>query len=412
MKVKNNRLFVGEIPAGEIARKFGTPVYVYDEDVIRARYRELKSSISHPRAKIHYACKANSNPEIMRILKEEGAGVDAVSPGEVMTALKAGFRPEEIIYTSASATDEELRFAMEKKITVNADSVSQIERFGKLNPGGEISLRINPDVGAGHHDHVITGGPDSKFGIWIDHLKDAKAAADGHGLKIVGLHQHIGSGILEAEKFMQAAGVILEIAKNFGDLKFVDLGGGLGVPYSPEQKSLDLSDFGGRISEALAGFCSDYGRQIDFIFEPGRYLVAEAGALLCTVTAVKTTPKHRFAVVDTGFNHLIRPMAYGSYHPILNVNRVESGEKEDFLIAGNVCETGDVFTTDEQGPKDRKMPPVREGDVLAITVAGAYGYSMSSNYNLRPRPAEILVSKTKTSVIRKEESLNEMVERR
>ena len=411
MNVKNNRLFVGEIPAEEIARKFGTPVYAYDEDVIRARYRELKKSVKYPKVKIHYACKANTNPRIMQILREEGAGVDAVSPGEAMIALNAGFKPEEILYTSSSATDEEMKFAIEKKITVNADSISQIERFGKLNPGGEISLRINPAVGAGHHDHVITGGPDSKFGIWVDHLEDAKAAAEMHDLKIAGLHQHIGAGILEVPKFMQAISVILERAKSFKDLKFVDLGGGIGVPYSPEQKSMDMADFGRRVSEALAKFSAGYGKQIDFIFEPGRYLVAESGVLLCTVNAVKTTPKHKFACVNTGFNHLIRPMAYGSYHPIVNANCVESGEKEKVIIAGNVCETGDVFTMSESGPEDREMPPVKEGDLLAIMVAGAYGHSMSSNYNTRPRPAEILVSKTKAAVIRKEESLKEMVER-
>ena len=411
MNVNDNKLYVGEIPAAEIAEKFGTPIYAYDENVIRSKYRELKNSLSHPQTKIHYACKANTNIRIMEILREEGAGIDAVSPGEIMAALKAGFKPENIIYTSTSVTDQEMKFAADKNVMINADSTSQLDRFGKTNPGSEVSLRINPAIGAGHHDHVITGGPDSKFGIWVDDLQNAKSIADKHDLKIVGLHQHIGSGILDVEKFTNAVEVMLNVAKNFKNLKSIDFGGGIGVPYQTNQKRIDVNEFGRQVSETLTKFNKDYGENVEFIFEPGRYLVAEAGVLICKVNTIKTTPKHKFAGVDTGFNHLIRPMAYGSYHHIVNVNNVEDNDKEKILIAGNVCETGDVFTMDENGLQDREMPVVKEGDVLAIMTAGAYGYSMSSNYNTRPRPAEILVSGKKTSVIRKEETLKELVER-
>jgi len=405
MNVINNQLYIGELPASEIVKKYATPVYVYDEDVIRHKYRELADSISYPKFKIFYAAKANTNIRILEILREEGAGIDAVSPGEILAARNAGFRPDQIMFTATAASKADMKFAIGKKVLVNVDSLSQLERYGKLNPKSNVCIRINPAVGAGHHDHVITGGPDSKFGIWVGDLDQAIAIAQANKLNIVGLHQHIGSGILDVDKLINAVDVILAAAKNFEKLEFIDFGGGLGVPYSPDQKPIDINKFGQKISEILAGFSKNYGKELLFIFEPGRYLVAESGALLCTVQSIKKTPKHKFVGVDTGFNHLVRPMAYGSYHPIVNIKNAESNENELVVIAGNICESGDVFTIG-----DRELPVLKEGDVLAITVAGAYGYSMSSNYNTRPRPAEILVSGKKMSVIRHAEKLNDLVE--
>lgn len=407
MNIINNQLYVGEIPASDVVKKYGTPVYVYDADVIRYKYRELAESFSYPKVKIFYAAKANTNLRILEILREEGAGIDAVSPGEILAALNAGFLPEQIMFTATSVTDEEMKFAVSRKVLVNVDSLPQLERYGRINPGSRVCIRINPAVGAGHHDHVITGGPDSKFGIWVGDLDKAAAVAAKFRLKIAGLHQHIGSGILDVGKFINAIDVILAAAKSFPSLEFVDFGGGIGVPYSPEQQPIDIIKLGERISSILSTFVKNYGRELEFIFEPGRYLVAESGALLCTVNTVKSTPKHKFVGVNTGFNHLIRPMAYGSYHPIVNISSAEADKKETekVVIAGNLCESGDVFTIG-----DREMPVLKEGDVLAIMVAGAYGYSMASNYNTRPKPAEILVSGKKMSVIRAAEKINELVD--
>ncbi|MBI2176141.1 diaminopimelate decarboxylase [Candidatus Woesearchaeota archaeon] len=416
ISVKGNRLFVGEVAASGLARQFGTPLYVYDEETIRSKVRALLQNIPCRPLKLYYAAKANTNLAILKVIKDEGGefvGIDAVSPGEIEMALKAGFRPEQIIFTSTSVTDEEMRFAVAKKVLVNCDSLSQLERYGKLNPSSKVCFRVNPDVGAGHHSHVITGGPDSKFGIWAGEIGKAFEIAAKHNLKIIGIHEHIGSGILETGKFLDAMKVLLAIiSKNrekLGDLEFVDFGGGIGVPYKLDQKPIDMNVFGSAVSKLFSDFCSSFGRQLAMVIEPGRFLVAESGVLLCTVNTIKQTPKHKFVGVDTGFNHLIRPMAYGSYHPILAVETCESNKKEKIAVCGNICESGDVFTRNESGIADRKLPKIKEGDVLAILVAGAYGFSMASTYNTRPRPAEVLVSNGKARVIRERESMAHVI---
>ncbi len=416
ISVKGNRLFIGDVAASDLAKRFGTPVYAYDEETIRSRVRQLLQSIAYQPLKIYYAAKANTSLAILKIIREEGSqavGIDAVSPGEIECALKAGFRPEQIIFTSTSVTDEEMRFAISKKVLVNCDSLSQLERYGRLNPSSKVCFRVNPDVGAGHHSHVITGGPESKFGIWVNDVPMAFDIASKYKLKIAGIHEHIGSGILETGKFLTAMNVLLSvIGKNkekLKDLEFVDFGGGIGVPYKPGQKPIDMREFGAAVSRLFSDFCSSFGRQLTMAIEPGRFIVAESGVLLCTVNTVKQTPAHKFVGVDTGFNHLIRPMAYGSYHPIVVVDRCTSEKTEKVAVCGNICESGDVFTRDEHGIVGRELPPVKEGDVLAILVAGAYGFSMASNYNTRPRPAEVLVSSGKAAVIRKREGLSHVI---
>ncbi len=410
MKIINNKMYIGDVEAEKLVQKFGSPLYVYEEDTIRQRFRELKQGIPYNNLRIYYACKANTNPTIMSILREEGSNVDVISPGEIMIALKAGFKPEQIMFTSTSVTNEDMKLAIEKGIMVNCDSLSQLERYGKLNPHSEVSIRINPDVGAGHHGHVITGGPDSKFGIYYDKLPEIKSIAKKYNLKIIGVHQHIGSGILEKEKFIMAMDMLLKTAKQIKGLEFIDFGGGLGIPYKPEQERLDINALGKKITETFSAFCREYGKELMLYIEPGRYPVAEAGFLLCTVNTLKETPKHKFAGVDTGFNHLVRPAMYGSYHNIINASNAESAKKQKIAIAGNICESGDVFTRDENGIVDREMPEIKEGDVLAILNAGAYGYSMSSNYNARQRPAEVLVNGKETRLIRKMETFEHMME--
>lgn len=389
---------------GKIARKFGTPVYVYEEEKIRGQLRSLKEAIGYTPKRILYAVKANSNFHILEILKEEGVGVDAVSPGEIALSLKAGFLPKDILFTGNNITDEEMDFAVERGVLLNIDSLSRLEKFGKKYPRHSLSVRINPDVGAGHHDHCITGGPKSKFGIWYSEVEEIKKITEKYRLKIIGIHEHIGSQILEVDKFLTAMEVLLRVAPNFPDLEFVDFGGGLGVPYRPEENPLAIKELGEKMSEYFKDFCGKQGKALQLVIEPGRYLVAEAGYLLTRTNTVKRNPDGRvFVGVDSGFNHLIRPAMYGSFHPVTNISNLD-GEKEKVDIVGNLCESGDKFA------EEREISRVKEGDLVLIGVAGAYGYSMSSNYNLRPRPPEVLFKPNGISrLIREEESIEKII---
>lgn len=387
-----------------IAEEFGTPVYVYGERYIQRQLRLLAESITYQPKKILYAVKANFNPYILEIFKKAGVGIDAVSPGEIALALKGGFSPKDILFTGNNITDEEMDFAVEKGVLLNIDSLSRLEKFGKKYPGHKVCVRINPDVGAGHHDHCITGGPKSKFGIWYSEVEEIKRISESHQLEIVGIHQHIGSQILEVEKFLIAMEDLLKLAPNFPNLEFIDFGGGLGVPYRPEENLLAIKEFGQKTSEQFEGFCQKYGRRLTLVIEPGRYLVAEAGFLLTRVNTVKRNPDGRvFVGVDSGFNHLIRPAMYGSFHPIFNISNPD-GKKEKVDVVGNLCESGDKFA------EQREISHVREGDLVVIGTVGAYGYSMSSHYNLRPRAAEVLIKPDNAlQLIRKRETIENLI---
>src|SRR3989338_8288273 len=370
--------------AEEMAKKFGTPLYVYKADTIKHQYLALKKNISYPKLRIHYACKANTNISIVKLMRKLGAKIETVSSGEIMSALKAGFKPADILYTSTSVSREELIFVIKSKVRVNLDSLFQIELYGKLNPGSKIGVRINQGIGAGHHDHVITGGAMSKFGIPLAHLPQAKKMAQKYKLKIVSLHQHIGSNVLDSDILIKAFDKLLETALHFGDLESLDFGGGFGVSYLPKEKNLNLKILGTEMTKKMNRFCQKYGSGLTMIIEPGRFLVAEAGILLATVTEVKVNPERTFIGLNTGFNHLIRPAMYGSYHKIVNASRVK-GSMVKADIVGNVCETGDVFG------RDRRVVNPKVGDIFAILNTGAYGYVMASRYNSRPLPKEILI---------------------
>lgn len=409
MNYQDEKLFIGGVGVDALVEEFGSPLYVYEENTIRERIRELKRAITYQPKEIKYACKANTNTEIMRILCEEGAGVDAVSPGEIRIALNAGFDPSRILFTANNVPWEEIEYAVEQGVMVNIDSLSYLRRFGEAHPGREVCVRINPNVGAGHHNHVITGGPASKFGILYSQVEEIKDTAREMRLKIRGIHQHIGSGILSADTFLQAVEVLMDIASRFQDLSFVDFGGGIGVPYREEEKRIDIEKLGTLIAEEFSAFCDSYGKELKLLIEPGRYLVAEGGYLLASVTAVKDGEKHRFVGVDTGFNHLLRPAMYGSYHHILHGGK-NSGTRVPQVIAGYLCESGDTFTRDENGIVDRELPVFEEGDVVCICNAGAYGYSMASQYNSRPRPAEVIVKDGKARCVRRRETLEDIFE--
>jgi len=409
MQTSNNQLHFGPFSAESLAEKYGTPLYVYEEETIRRQFRELVDHFGYPKFKVHYAMKANYNPGIMKILLEEGCGVDTVSDYEVRFCLELGFPAENIIFTGDNTTDEEMAYCLEKNVLVNVGSLSQLKRLGQLRSGARVSVRINPDVGAGHHSHCITGGPHTKFGIYHDQLDQIKSIVEEFNLQLVGIHSHIGTGIFDSEKFKEAMDITLGVAKQVEGLEFVDFGGGIGIPYRESQSPVDLKEFGHHVSEHFAAFCKEYGKELELKIEPGRFLVCEAGTLLARVNTLKETPAHQFVGCDTGFNHLIRPMAYGSYHKVRNASNMD-GEKKPIVLCGNICESGDMFTQNDDGIEDRDVAEFQEGHIAAILDAGAYGMSMSMQYNMRSRPAEILITKEgEQRLIRKRESYEDII---
>jgi diaminopimelate decarboxylase len=408
---EKGNLSIGGVDAIDLADKYKTPLYVIDEERIKNNYKRLYNAFSsqYSNFKMFYACKANTNLAVMKILEKQGSGIDAVSPGEIYTALLAGFDPARILYTGNNVTDEELEFAVASNVRINLDSISQLKRLSKIEEahGMEISFRINPMVGAGHHDHCITGGPLSKFGIMDEEAVDVYNMAKDMGFNPVGIHTHIGSGILDPEPFMLAVKTLMDIAgrvKKGSGIKFdfIDFGGGIGIPYTPKEKKLDINDFAEKITNLYKDKLSEYGLgKPTMCIEPGRYLVGDASILLTRINTVKQSYR-KFIGVDAGFNTLLRPTMYGSYHHIVSVNKPLAEPTQKIDIAGDVCESGDLFA------RDRPMPDLDEGELLAVLNAGAYAFSMSSQYNSRPKAAEILVSKDGTHIIRERETFSDL----
>lgn len=387
-----------------LAGKYGTPLYVYDMNLISEKYKEMCNLLKWPELRIFYAMKANYNFQILRRLKELGSGIDAVSPGDVLLALKAGFAPEDIIYTASSTSLTEMEKIAKLGILQNIDTLSSLELFGKHLPGQKVSIRFNTGIALGEHEFVITGGEDSKFGILTNDLPEVLKIVREYNLKVVGIHEHIGSGIDDTEKVFESVEKLLAISgkENFPDLEFVDLGGGFKVPYKPEEKRIDYSAFGKKISAMFSIFCEEYGRELKLYFEPGKYLVAEAGYLITQVNTVKKAGGKIIVGTNSGFTQLIRPVFYGSYHHILNLNN-HTGKPQIYDVFGNICEAGDFLA------KDRSLPEVRENDYLAVLNAGAYCYSMGSVYNLRPMPAEVIINDGKDVLSRKALSYEELI---
>lgn len=402
MKFENGILQIGGRSVVELVAQYGSPLYVYDQEVMLTQLRQIQQAISYQPFQLRYACKANNNLTILRLFRQWGLHLDVVSPGEVIVAERAGYTADQLLYTGNSVTNEELEFVHQRGVLINLDSLSQLRRFGQRFPGSRASLRINPDVGAGHHQHVITGGPDSKFGIALGQLEEARALARQYRIRLIGLHQHIGSGILQPEIFWLAMTPILQVASTFEELEFINLGGGFGVPYEPHEMPLDTARLGKGVSERFEAFCQTYGRPLRLDLEPGRFLVAPAGYLLVQVNTIKRTEKHTFVGTDSGFNHLIRHPLYKSYHRIVNGTR-EHGPMKTVAVCGNLCESGDLFT------HGRELVEPREGDILVICDAGAYGYSMSFTYNMRPRPAEVMVHHGATQLIRRRETIDDLL---
>ncbi|MBI2990471.1 MAG: diaminopimelate decarboxylase [Candidatus Magasanikbacteria bacterium] len=386
-----------------IAERFGTPVYVYDLNLIRRRIKDLQSYMGlYPKTEFLYAVKANYNPRILKEIISLGCGVDAVSPEEVKLGLVSACPKERLMCTENNMTDFEMHEVQKSGVLLNIGSLSRLEKYGRAYPGSKVCVRFNPNVGSASHDSNITGGPDSKFGISFKDVSGVLEMTRYYGLQVIGVHQHIGSGWLALEEPLLALDVILDIAAQFPDLEFVDVGGGFGVPYKPGQKSLDLQTLGMSVDKRFKSFCALYGRDLTLRFEPGRYIVAQAGSLITRVNTIKQSISGKIIVgTDTGMNQLVRVAMYGSYHPIRNLSNA-LGMVHEYDITGNICECADFFA------KDREMPEIREGDLLSIDIAGAYGMSMASNYQFRGLPAEVLVDRDKVELIRRRQTFEDV----
>jgi diaminopimelate decarboxylase len=411
-------LHVGGVAATELVRRFGSPLYVYDLELIDRQAGRIERAFASLPFRPFYAMKANGNLSILRHLAARGFGCDAVSPGEVFLARHAGFEPSRIWFTTSNLSDDDLRALGDATVVVNVNSMTDLERVIRLRVRNAVSLRINPDVGAGHHRDVVTGGRSVKFGFDVAELDDARIIAADAGLDICGLHAHIGSGVTEVGPLLESARRLVELAAEFGSLRALNFGGGLGVPYLPGEREFPIDDYGDGLAEVAGETCRMRG--LTAIVEPGRYVVAQAGMLLATVTSKRISGGQEWIGVDTGFNHLVRPSKYGAYHHIVNASRGSNGDlrenaapvaddSEGVVIAGNLCESGDVFTRDATGNAPRPLPPTSVGDILAFCDAGAYGFSMASHYNARLLPPEVLVDGGEARVIRERQRTEDLV---
>ncbi len=408
LKMAGRQLF-GQFNPQDLIDKYGSPLYVYDEETFRTRCREMKQLVDYPGFTANYSIKANSNLTLLRIAHEEGLYADAMSPGEIFFLEKAGFEPEKIFFIPNNVDASEFRYAVDHKVMVSIDSLSQLDLFGRIAPGSEVALRLNPGIGAGHHKKVVTAGKKTKFGIPEEQIDEAKKVAATHQLRITGINQHIGSLFMTPESYVSAVAHFLELAETFPDLRLIDFGGGFGIPYRKMagETRLDLADLGEQLTSLVRTFAERYPHPVTFKIEPGRYVVAESGALLGKVVTRKSQGGVEYIGTDIGFNVLMRPVLYDSHHDIELFRDGTSlfGQPEaPFTVVGNICESGDILA------HDRLLPNPEEGDIIAIHDAGAYGYAMSSSYNNRPRPAEVLITtEGKDVLIRRKETLEDLI---
>jgi diaminopimelate decarboxylase len=393
---------MSHIPYSDIAKQYGAPVYIYDAHRIASQFDRLKSAFTSVKnLKLHYAVKANSNLSILRLIHGLGAGLDTVSIEEVKLGLLAGVPADQIIYTPNGVSIEELEEARSLGVQINIDNLSVLELFGQRFPDTPVCVRINPHVMAGGNSNISVGHIDSKFGISIHQVPHIKRIVDLTGMHINGIHMHTGSDILDIDVFLYAAEILFEAAKSFDNLEFIDFGSGFKVPYKKDDIETPIEEFGQKLSERFNSFCKSYGKELTLSFEPGKFLVSQAGKFVAKVNVVKQTTSTVFAGVDSGFNHLMRPMLYGAYHEIENLSNPD-GKPRFYSVVGYICET-DTFGS------NRRISEINEGDLLVFHNAGAYCFSMASNYNSRLRPAEVLWINGKTELIRERESFEDLI---
>jgi diaminopimelate decarboxylase len=418
MRYENSVLHIGNLSTTTLAERFGTPVYVYDAAVLRRQIENVRSAFAGIPFRPFYAMKANGNLSILRLMRESGFGCDAVSPGEIHIALAAGFAPEHIWFTCSNVSDDDLRAIPDERIVINVNSTSEIDRVLAAGLPNPIALRINPDIGAGHHADVITAGDSVKFGIDAAELETARMLVEDSGAKVVGIHAHIGSGIDDPAPLLEAARRLLDVSRRFPNLRWINFGGGLATPYRPGERDFPIERYGRELSHLAGPLLRERG--LTAILEPGRYMVAGSGLLLARVTTRRVSAGVDWIGVDTGFNHLVRPSKYGAYHHILNASRGTDaslraswtegeGDREEVVVAGNLCESGDVFTRSGGVVLTRPIDRVHVGDLVAFCDAGAYGFSMASHYNARLYPPEVLVDGDDVRVIRARQTLDDLL---
>lgn len=402
MELKDNTYQVQGVNLLVVVKEFNSPVYVYDADKIISQLQTLKNAFSDRKIKIKYAAKALTNISILKLMKQQGVGVDVVSVQEAEIALKAGFQPEEILFTPNCVSFDEIQEGVEMGLMINIDNISILEQFGhKYHNKVPCCIRLNPHIMAGGNAKISTGHVDSKFGISIYQLPHLLRVIKTNNIEVVGLHMHTGSDILDADVFLKIAEILFGIARDFPNLQFIDFGSGFKVGYKEGDITTNVYDLGLKLGKAFDAFCRSYGRELEMWFEPGKYLVSEAGLFLVRANVIKTTPATVFVGVDSGMNHLLRPMMYEAYHGIVNISNPK-GTQRVYTVVGYICET-DTFGW------DRKLHEVREGDILAIKNAGAYGFSMASNYNSRFRPAEVMIYNGKAHLIRERETMDDIL---
>lgn len=402
MELSNGKYTIQGLDLLSLGREFGTPVFVYDGQKILDQLKSLKNAFSETGVRVQFAAKALTNISILKLLKRNGAGVDVVSINEARLALRAGFSPDEIMYTPNGVDFEEIIEGVELKLNINLDNLSALEKFGeKYGSSYPCCVRLNPHIMAGGNIKISTGHSHSKFGISVYQLPQIMQVAGQYRISIHGLHIHTGSEITDSDVFVKMAEILFGIALDFPALEFIDFGGGFKVAYKEGDTVTNVNELGLKLGKSCREFFQRYGRKLELWIEPGKYLVSESGTLLVKTNVVKTTPSVTFAGVNSGLNHLLRPMMYDAYHEIINVSN-PSGSPKMYTVVGNICETDTLGA-------DRTLNEVREGDILAIKNAGAYGYSMASNYNSRLRPAEVLIHSGKANLIRQREVFEDLL---
>ncbi len=385
-----------------LTEKYESPLYVYDAEKIISQYQRLTNAFSGvKKLKINYAMKALSNISILKILKSLNAGLDTVSVQEVQLGLKAGFKPQDIIFTPNGVSLEEIEQAMGLGVQINIDNLSILEQFGQKYPKVPVCIRMNPHIMAGGNSKISVGHIDSKFGISIHQTPHIHRVVKNTGMLITGIHMHTGSDIYDIDAFLRATDILFDAGRDFDNLEYIDFGSGFKVPYKEGDNQTDIEELGSKLSKKFNEYCTSTKRDLTLMFEPGKFLVSEAGKFLTSVNVVKQTTSTVFASVDSGLNHLIRPMFYDAYHHIVNLSN-PNGKKRFYTVVGYICET-DTFGS------NRKISEIKEGDILCFNNAGAYAFSMASNYNSRYRPAEVLIYKGKDYLIRERETFEDIL---
>ncbi len=402
MELNKNQYMIDGIPVIRLAEKYGSPLYIYETATMIRQYNRISNAFGDTRVKINYACKALTNINVLQLFRSLGSGLDAVSVQEVTLGLKAGFDPRDILYTPNCVSIEEIEEAVELGVRINIDNIAILEEFGHRH-GAKIPvcIRINPHILAGANHKISTGHIDSKFGISVYQMPHVHRIIETNNMHVEGVHMHTGSDILDVEVFLRATEIMFETAKEFKDLDYIDFGSGFKVPYKADDIETDVESMGKHLSARFNAFCREYGKELTLVFEPGKFLVSEAGFFVARVNVIKQTTSTVFAGLDTGLNHFIRPMFYDAYHEIINVSR-PTGKTRIYTVVGYICET-DTFGW------NRKITEAQEGDYFLFRNAGAYCFAMSSNYNSRFRPAEVMVHEGKAHLIRKREDMEDLL---